>query len=32
VATGYRKAADLPQAIAVFPLDGATLLPGAACR
>jgi len=26
--TGYRKAADLPQAIPVFPLDGALLLPG----
>jgi Lon protease-like protein len=26
--TGYRKAVDLPQAIPVFPLDGATLLPG----
>lgn len=26
--TGYRKAADLPQVIAVFPLDGALLLPG----
>ncbi len=26
--TGYRKAVDLPQAIAVFPLDGALLLPG----
>ena len=25
--TGYRKAADLPQAIPVFPLDGAMLLP-----
>jgi hypothetical protein len=25
--TGYRKAVDLPQAIAVFPLDGALLLP-----
>jgi Lon protease-like protein len=28
MATGYRKAVDLPQAIPVFPLDGATLLPG----
>ncbi len=26
---GYRKAADLPQVIPVFPLDGAVLLPGA---
>ena len=26
--TGYRKAADLPQVIPVFPLDGALLLPG----
>ena len=26
--TGYRKAVDLPQAIPVFPLYGATLLPG----
>jgi Lon protease-like protein len=26
--TGYRKAADLPQVITVFPLDGALLLPG----
>lgn len=26
--TGYRKAIDLPQALPVFPLDGATLLPG----
>ena len=26
--TGYRKAVDLPQAIPVFPLDGALLLPG----
>ena len=26
--TGYRKAVDLPLAIPVFPLDGATLLPG----
>lgn len=26
--TGYRKAVDLPQALPVFPLDGATLLPG----
>jgi Lon protease-like protein len=26
---GYRKASDLPQVIAVFPLDGALLLPGA---
>ncbi|MDO8296692.1 MAG: LON peptidase substrate-binding domain-containing protein [Caulobacter sp.] len=26
--TGYRKAVDLPQAVPVFPLDGATLLPG----
>jgi Lon protease-like protein len=25
---GYRKASDLPQVIAVFPLDGALLLPG----
>jgi Lon protease-like protein len=28
VAGGYRKTTDLPQAIAVFPLDGALLLPG----
>jgi Lon protease-like protein len=28
VVTGYRKAIDLPQAIPVFPLDGALLLPG----
>jgi Lon protease-like protein len=26
--TGYRKAVDLPQAIPVFPLSGALLLPG----
>jgi len=26
---GYRKMADLPGAIAIFPLDGAILLPGA---
>ena len=26
---GYRKAADLPKVIPVFPLDGALLLPGA---
>ena len=26
--TGYRKAVDLPQAIPVFPLNGALLLPG----
>ncbi|MDB5467864.1 MAG: ATP-dependent protease La domain protein, partial [Phenylobacterium sp.] len=25
---GYRRAADLPQVIPVFPLDGALLLPG----
>jgi Lon protease-like protein len=29
VAGAYRKAADLPQVIAVFPLDGALLLPHA---
>jgi Lon protease-like protein len=29
VAGSYRKAADLPQVIAVFPLDGALLLPHA---
>ncbi|HWA61018.1 MAG TPA: LON peptidase substrate-binding domain-containing protein [Caulobacteraceae bacterium] len=29
VAGGYRKIADLPQVIPVFPLDGALLLPGA---
>ena len=29
VAGNYRKAADLPQVIAVFPLDGALLLPHA---
>ncbi|MFZ5668156.1 MAG: LON peptidase substrate-binding domain-containing protein [Pseudomonadota bacterium] len=28
MATGYRKSTDLPQAIPVFPLDGALLLPG----
>ena len=28
MATGYRKAADLPLAIPVFPLEGALLLPG----
>lgn len=28
MSTGYRKAVDLPQAIPVFPLDGALLLPG----
>ncbi len=28
MATGYRKASDLPQVIPVFPLDGALLLPG----
>jgi Lon protease-like protein len=28
VASGYRKAADMPQVIPVFPLDGALLLPG----
>ena len=28
MATGYRKAVDLPLAIPVFPLDGALLLPG----
>ena len=28
VAGGYRKIADLPQVIPVFPLDGALLLPG----
>ncbi len=27
--TGYRKMADLPATIAIFPLDGAILLPGA---
>jgi Lon protease-like protein len=30
VAGGYRKTADLPQAIPVFPLDGALLLPAGA--
>jgi Lon protease-like protein len=25
---GYRKASDLPEVLAVFPLDGALLLPG----
>ncbi|HRD29983.1 MAG TPA: LON peptidase substrate-binding domain-containing protein [Caulobacter sp.] len=28
MATGFRKAIDLPQAVPVFPLDGALLLPG----
>jgi len=28
MSTGFRKVADLPQAIPVFPLDGALLLPG----
>jgi len=28
MATGYRKASDLPQVIPVFPLDGVLLLPG----
>jgi Lon protease-like protein len=28
MAGGYRKASDLPEVLAVFPLDGALLLPG----